>query len=165
MATPVLVTQAQVERRFGAKTVRDFADDTGDATTVASIVAECCEEASGRALEAMRPGWSTEQIAAMCTGSEPDKAVIGSVCDIAMGILTRRRVAFIGEESARLYGGIEKDAEKRLVERAKGNLRPSGETAPGAGANATRIGVSTNRDEKALLFQGNRSNPRGPGGF
>lgn len=165
MATPVLVTQAQVERRFGAKTVRDFADDTGNASTVAAIVADACAEASGRALELLRPAWTTEEVAAMCTGAEPDPGIVGSVADIAIAILSRRRVAFLGEDGVSMYLGIESKAEGRLKERAKGNLRPSGETAPGAGANGTRFGVSPNRDSSALIFQGNRSNPRGPGGF
>ena len=165
MPTPVLITQAQLERRFSAQLVRDLSDDTGDGSTTASIVADVTAEASARALALLRPAWTTEEISAMCTGPDPDPAIIGSICDIAIEIISRRRPAFVGVDGAAIYSNIGTKAEKRLEAMAKGNQRPAGETATGAATNGTRFGLAPNRDSADLIFQGSTRNRRGPGGF
>lgn len=160
MATlPTLIAQSDLEERFTALTVQRFADDVTGAG-IAANVATALGEASDVLRSILGPAYSEEQVVALVAD---DRAVRGAACDIAMALLARRRAEFRNADGSTPYATERRDAERTLERIAKRERRPGGEAS--AGANQTAIGVDTNRPATALIFQGSRDNPRGPGGF
>lgn len=165
MATPNLLSQAQFERRFGAGTVRDFADATGDGSSVASRVEEVLLEASGQMIAILRRAWpDIEQLQDMCLGSDADPAVVGAGYDIAIAILARSKAHTLGPDGVSMYQSYEKNAASYLAKMVDGALKPDAERTVGANRLRT-VGLETNRPEQPMVFAATRANPRGPGGF
>jgi hypothetical protein len=165
MATPNLLSQLQLERRFGPGTVRDFADLTGDGSSVATRVEEVLREASGRMIAILRKGWADiEQIQDMCLGADADPDIVGAGLDIAIAILARGRSHTLGPDGVSMYASFEAGGEKRLRAAADGATKPDAERT--VGANRLRsVGLEPNRPEQPMVFAATRDNPRGPGGF
>lgn len=159
MAVVALIARADLNKRFGAANVTRYADDIGDDSATDTNLDEVLVEATSIALSILRRAWSTDAVALLV---QQDPAVKGAFCDIAMGLLARRRPEFIGPDGATLYSGTQKAGESRLDKMAGAQLRPAGETTAGANPIVT---TTTNRDERVFTFQGNSTNPKAPGGF
>lgn len=159
MAVTALIARADLNARFGAATVTRFADDIGDDSASDDNLDVVLEEATSIALGYLRRAWTTDQVSLLVTN---DPAVKGALCDIAMGVLSRRRPEFIGPDGKSLYAAVQKAGEDRLDKMAKAELRPAGETT--AGANPI-VRTTTNRDTTIFTFQGTKANPKAPGGF
>jgi hypothetical protein len=157
-----LFAQADLEVRFTPKRILQLADDANtnslaDAGVVA-VIANTIVEASAIMLSILRTSWSSEQVAILVA---EDPAVKGAGCDIAISLLARRRQEFDADGTPAYTRG-RKAAEDLLKRFADREQNPDG--ARIAGQNQT-IGTNTNRPARALIFQGNSTNNRGPGGF
>lgn len=159
MSVSALVTQAELENRFGAATVRRFADDDGVGGTIATIVAAACVEATAIGLGILRPAYTSEQVTILAT---EDPSVLGAFADIAIALLARRRPEFLGPSGDTLYSPSRREAEKLLARMATREVRPDGERV--AGSNRT-VGTNTNRTVRDLQFQASSAYPKGRGGF
>ncbi len=159
MAVTPLITRADLAARFTDAVVKQLADDIGDDSATATVLADVLAEATSIGISHLRSAWPTPDQVATLVAEDP--AVKGAFCDIAIGLLGRRRQEFLAN-GATLYSPNQAAAEARLKNMAKGADRPAGENE--AGANPI-VQTRTNRDERVFTFQGNSRNPKAPGGF
>jgi hypothetical protein len=159
VAVAPLITQADLELRFGAGTVRRFADDDGVGGTVADVVAGACVEATAIGLGILRRAFTSEAVATLAS---EDPSVSGALCDVAIALLARRRPEFLGPDGRTLYSSTRAEAERVLGRIADRDVRPDGERV--AGPNRT-VGTRTNRTAADLQFQASSVYPKGRGGF
>ena len=163
MAVVQLATKADLESRFSISRVLEFTDDanTSDPSNVTVIarVNGALLEASGIAYGILGNAWASKTIPSLAT----DPSIIGAVCDIAMGLLARRRSEFLGPDGKTLYSSNRVEAERVLKGIANRERSPESEAV--AGDNLT-IPTATNRPASVLVFQSNSQSPsKGPGGF
>lgn len=159
-----LITQADLERRVGARTVAQFLSDDGGQAPDPTLVNEVLDEASRRAEGLLLPAFSLESVVKLALD---DVAVRGDICDIAADLMSRRRPALLADDGTTPYSKWRKDAEEHLKLVAKNELRLAGERGPsGAGVNrAITIANKPNIDPPQFVFAGTKDRPGGTGGF
>ncbi|MEE9395173.1 MAG: hypothetical protein V3W41_22000 [Planctomycetota bacterium] len=158
---PHLITQRQVELRYGSKIVRDYFD--GDRGGQADP--EKVEEALGEASDVIRglllPGFpSLDHQQNLITR---DRAVQGYCCAVFMGVAARRKASLLDANGENVHTKLSDKAEKKLKELAAANQRRGGRE-PEVGNNA-KVGVSANREPIPSVFQATAARPGGPGGY
>jgi hypothetical protein len=154
-----LITQADVERRIGARTLAQLLDDDGDEVADAANVTWMLNTASRIAEGALKPGFPTAALVATLVAA--DAAVLNDVVEIAAGLAGGHKPGLVGADGRSPYDGWRDKAEKRLVALGKAESRATGEETAG---NNRKLATSKSCGRE-LLFSSTPSNPTGSGGF
>ena len=155
-----LISQADLEKRFGPQTIATYLDDDGNDVAEADRVTEVLEEASDIAAGILLGSFSTAQITLLAAN---DYAVRGAVADIAADLMARRRPELLTSDGTTPYTAIRRTAELVLERHAKLEGRFVGE-AVAAGSNQN-IRAQPNRVPYPAVFVSSKDDPIGPGGF
>jgi hypothetical protein len=151
-----LVTQADLEGRFGAMRVREvFCDDGG--VVAGPRLAISLNVGSKLAVTELLKAWTYEQIELLVAN---DEAVKAWVCDLVLSDGMSGRPQWQGEGSP--VENMRKTALDSLKALAAAEKRSAGEAMAGANPNA-RVGVVNARSPKPFIFapSGSCRNPRG----
>jgi len=160
MATAsALITRAQLERRFGPRTVAQYVDDDGDEQADAATMEDVLESASQCAEGALGHGFGQAQIQKLV---DNDAHVRGLICDIAADEMSRRRPEHFDEQGTGPYTAIRKAAELKLKDIGQAKARARGEQQAGPN-NVITTKVSV--DPPCLQFARTKEHPNGRGGF
>ena len=154
-----LVTQAQLEIRFGVQTVARYCDDDGDDIADASVVEQILQAGSDEAKGIMLAAWSGAQIEII---ADKDAAVREHVLAICADLMAMRRAEFLDANGNTPYSGIRDRAEKRLKEIAKAERRSIGEESAGT---SVIITSKVTPDPPRLVFSRTTDSPGGRGGY
>jgi hypothetical protein len=154
-----LVTRAQLELRFGPRTVALYVDDDGDELGDSAVMALVLQEGSQRAVGLLLPGFSEAQILKLV---DNDAAVRGYVLDICADVMGRRRPEHFDADGNTPYTKIRERAEAELSRIAKAETRARGESQ--AATNEV-LQSRTNLTPSPLQFSKSTTYPTGQGGF
>lgn len=156
-----LVTRAQLELRFGPRTVALYLDDDGDEVADSPATEEVLQAGSHCAGGHLLPGFSEAQIQKLV---DNDAHVRGLVLDICADEMGRRRPEHLDAEGNTPYTKIRERAEEKLAKIGVAEARAKGETQS---ATNEVINTTTNLDAvtQPLIFTRTTAFPKGQGGF
>lgn len=157
-----LISLGDMEKRFTPGVMAQFLDDDGDGAADTAAAAEALEEASSIGAGILKDAFPTA--ADLEAKVLVDAALRGALCDIAMGIIGRRRPAFSSPDGKTPYAAVRVEAEKTLerIAKAERRLEAEGTTAVNAAVGVSRVTRSGDRD---FVFVPNSRNPSAGGGF
>lgn len=151
-----LVTQADIEARYPADTVRLLWSDKG-AGQPGPRLAIAIRVASRMAQAILLKAWSEEQIAELV---DKDDAVKDAICDLAVAHGASKKAEWSGQD--RPYAGLDKAARDTLELLVKAKLRSVGEKT--AGGNPNVKGSIGSGVDPQYMFAPSKKRPY-PGGY
>lgn len=159
MAVQPLITQDDIEKRFGPLVLVQFTDDDGDQVADPGVVQTVILDASNEGAGILRGAWKLDEIVELVAS---DPAVQRDFVMIAMGMLGERRPAITDPQGNKMYFKDRTLARERLELLRDTELRS---TAEGAGAPVNpKVKIKTNVERtRRFTFAPTESNGRGYG--
>jgi len=151
---------------IGSERVIQLFDDelTGGLNSANARLQAILRAAEGEAYSRMLRSWSKLNIDALAA---VDIAFRSHVAWVALEFASERRPAFAADDGKGQFWAQYERAIKFFESLSKGQLRSTGESVAGVGANV--LGnlrpTSTAKTEAAFVFAPSERNPQGPGGF
>ena len=161
------LTQAELEKKVGAGTVRRMVDDAAAGVVDvggAAILEDALRNAEGTVYASLMRAYSPE---AVVTLAQNDAVLMGHAAWIALELLSERRVEFTSAEGWGAYRVQYERATKHLELVSKGALRSKGEAQAGQNPHlgGTIQPSPPAATEDAFTFAPSRNRPSGGGGF